>query len=119
MNENKTGDFELGNIALQAGQKLEIDYHVGKLLSNDLILGMSLDTSELRNIDVQLFVEESSTNVLKSFDLTEGNYYTNLSKSEIDIKVVVSVADESMSAQILGKLSLSVHELGEDNGGNS
>lgn len=119
MNENRTGDFELGNIALQAGQKLEIDYHVGKLLSNDLILGMSLDTSELRNINVQLFVEESSTNVLKSFDLTEGNYYTNLSKSDIELKVVVSVADESMSAQILGKLCLSVRELGEDNGGNS
>lgn len=119
MNGKRSGDFELGDIALQAGQKLEIDYYVGKLLTNDVILGMSLDTSELRNINVQLFVEESSTNVVKSFDLTEGNYYTNLRKSDIELKVVVSVADESMSAQILGKLCLSVRELGEDNGGNS
>ncbi len=119
LSEDLTGDFDLGNIVLQAGQKLEITYSVDKILADDIILEMSLDTSKLENMDVQLFVEESSTNVLKSFDLTEGNYYTNLSKSEIEIKVVVSVADESMRAQILGKISLSVHELGEDNGGNS
>lgn len=118
MTDDKCYDFDLGNIALQAGQKLQIEYQVDKILSEDVILGMSLATSKLQNINVQLFVEESSANVVKSFDLTEGNYYTNLSKSSIELKVVVSVADESMCAQILGKLSLSVHGLGEDNGGN-
>lgn len=119
LSEELTGDFDVGSVVLQGGQKLEITYSVDKIFADDVILGMSLDTSEIENINVELFVEESSTNMLKSFDLTEGNYYTNLSKSEIEIKVVVSVADESMSAQILGKISLSVHELGEDNGGNS
>ena len=57
--------------------------------------------------------------MLNSFDLTEGNYYTYLRDSDIEIKVVVSVADVSMCAQVLGNVSLSVRQLGEDNGGRS
>ena len=119
LSEDLSGDFDVGSVALQGGQQLELTYSVGKILADDVILEMSLATSELENMKVELFVEESSTNMLKSFDLIEGNYYTKLSKSEIEIKVVVFVADESMRAQILGNISLSVHELGEDNGGNS
>ena len=119
MDDQTSGDFDIGEVVLMEGQKLEIVYHVGKLSGEDLILGMSLDTSVLKNIKVELFVVDSSTNVLNSFDLTERNYYTYLRESDIEIKVVVSVADVSMCAQVLGNVSLSVHELGEDNGGNS
>ena len=119
MDEQTTGDFDIGEVALMEGQSLEIVYHVGRLSDEDIALGVSLDTTVLKNIKVVLFVVDSSTNMLNSFDLTEGNYYTYLRDSDIEIKVVVSVADVSMCAQVLGNVSLSVHQLGEDNGGNS
>lgn len=119
MDEQTTGDFDIGEVALMEGQSLEIVYHVGRLSDEDIALGVSLDTTVLKNIKVVLFVVDSSTNMLNSFDLTEGNYYTYLRDSDIEIKVVVSVADVSMCAQVLGNVSLSVRQLGEDNGGNS